>query len=396
MYSKEYFFDSEREPGEYLFSNREFEAKKLKRSPTYVQKYETMPKITHPVRLAACVSAPDNPADARFVLQIFHGVCERYERYKGLIRDIAAAGGIVIVHDIRGHGLSIGDGQAGFTGSGGRIWQNHITDADFARLAALEQYEEYAADIYNNEGKSPEYDEQGYSKDTATQPAPDLRSLPLFIMGFSMGAMLASMYASHAHVNLSGLILAGLPKHESPLPLNLGLAGLNLMALLFGEDYCSPMLNRFGFNRYNRGFEREPYSDGRFLWLSNDYQNRVNFASDPLCFHPNPVILYETLFRLVRDVYKPASWDVPDKNLPVLLMAGEHDPVSGGEDGMIYAEKFLRDMGFRRVTSMMYRGLRHEIFYDCGKEEPIRDLIEFVSAILYTERKCEKIEAEAY
>ncbi len=394
MYEREYFFDSEREAGEYLISNREYEAKRARRDPDYEPGYEAMPKIKHPMKLAAYTAAPDDPADARFVLQIFHGVCERYERYRGLIREIVGAGGVVVIHDMRGHGLSIGDGQAGFTGHGGRIWQNYIVDADFARAAALDYCEEYAADIYNNEGNVPEYDEQGYSKQSSTRHAADLRSLPFYVMGFSMGAMIAAMYASHAHVNISGLILAGLPKRESPLPLSLGLAGLNLMALVFGEDYCSPMLNRIGFSRYNRGFEREPYSDGQFLWLSNDYQNRVNFAADPLCFHPNPVILYETLFRLVRDVYRPASWDVQDKNLPILLMAGELDPVSGGDDGVLFAEKFLGDLGFRQVSVKMYRGMRHEIFYDYGKEEPTCDLIEFLGGS-NTERKCDKIEIEA-
>ncbi len=395
MYSREYFFDSERDSGEYLISNREYEAKKSRRSPAYVHKYETMPKITNPMSLAAYVAAPDNPADARFVLQIFHGVCERYERYKGLIREIVGAGGIAVIHDMRGHGLSIGENQPGFTGGGGKIWQNYIIDADFARAAALDYCEEYAADIYNNEGNSPEYDEQGYSTQKPARPAADFRSLPFYVMGFSMGAMIAAMYASHAYVNISGLILAGLPKRESPLPLSLGLAGLNLISLFFGEDYCSPMLNRIGFSHYNRGFEREPYSDGKFLWLSNDYQNRLSFAADPLCFHPNPVILYETLFRLVRDLYRPASWDVPDKNMLILLMAGELDPVSGGDDGVLFAEKFLHDMEFRRISVKMYRGMRHEIFYDYGKEEPTGDLIEFLGG-LNTERKYDKIEIEAH
>ncbi len=395
MFEREFFFFSEGESGENIISNREYVEKRKKHEPDYVSEYITMPNIKHPVRLAGYAAAPDSADEARFVLQVFHGVCERYERYKPLIREIVSAGGVVVIHDMRGHGLSIGAGKTefnmpGFTGDGGRVWQNYIVDADFAREAAIEHYEEFLADQYAEE----DYDEQGYSiSEWTKKPAQDLRGLPFYLMGFSMGAMVAAMYASHAHVKLDGLILAGLPKRESPLPLSAALAGLNLMALFFGENYRSPLLNRLSMSHYNRGFQREPYSDGRFLWLSNDYENRMNFASDPLCNHKNPVILYETLFRLVRDVYKPASWDVPEKNLPILLMAGENDPVSGGDEGVLSAQKFLCDMGFRSVDARMYQGLRHEIFYDFGRDAPIGDLIEFVGGA-HKERTEDKIEAE--
>ena len=59
-------------------------------------------------------------------------------------------------------------------------------------------------------------------------------------------------------------------------------------------------------------------------------------------------------------------------------MAGENDPIAGGDARMLDAQKFLQDMGFASVDTRMYRDGRHEIFFDTGKEAPYTDAIRFV------------------
>ena len=58
-------------------------------------------------------------------------------------------------------------------------------------------------------------------------------------------------------------------------------------------------------------------------------------------------------------------------------MAGENDPISGGDRAMLRAGQFLEDMGFSSVEEKMYRELRHEIFMDDGRQTPFADAARF-------------------
>ncbi len=291
--------------------------------------------------LAVLCFLPRNPS---YVVQIVHGIAEHKGRYQPLMEAIAASGGIALIHDLRGYGESVTEEEGtGYCGS-----DCHIVCRDIDA-------------VYDSLGET---------------------SLPRFLLGFSMGALESSLYLAETERPLAGVILAGLP-HAEPL-VSLGLLGLNLLGLLAGEGFHSPMLNRYALCRYNRPFlsEIEAESDGQFLWLSNDVHNRVAFEEDPLCGRPNTVNGYETLLRMVRDVYRPATWEMNQPDVPILMLSGERDPVAGGDDRTMAGERYFRDLGFVNVENRRYRGMRHEIFLDIGREYPTRDLLHFVQAHL--------------
>lgn len=311
--------------------------------------------------------------EPRFIVQLLHGVSERYTRYAELMGYIAENGGIAVMHDGRGHGLTAEEGELGFPG------EYYVSDE-----VLFDDIDAVCASVFSGGFGETEIDVRG--------EMPQI-TLPRYLFGFSMGAMQAALYTGRNSEKLSGCILAGLPKHEpfvSP-----ALLGLRLLALITGDDYFSPALNRTAFTRYNRGFTPEPESDGSFLWLSRDIINRIAFVADPLCCHKNPIVLYEYLMRLVRDVYRPSSYSAKRRGLPVMLMAGELDPVSGGDKNVLYAEKFLKDIGFTNVQSLMYKNMRHEIFYDFDREHPMNDLLSFILNSLGSEENRIKAEYES-
>jgi len=307
------------------------------------------------VRLSVLRICPEQP---RFAVQLVHGICEHKGRYRQIMRVIASFGGIAVMHDLRGHGESAScPAEIGYYGD---AYTNIRCDLDRV-------YDSIVCE----------------AADGDTIPAdaqlPEVTELPRFLLGFSMGALVTSLYIAHTKRHLSGVILAGLP-HAEPFA-GVGLAGAELMALVTGDRYKSRLINRIGFTRYNRSFEPDPGSDGRFLWLSNDPENRAQFIGDPLCGQPNSVNAFETLFRMVRDVYRPASWDMNQPELPLFIMSGELDPVAGGDRHVLRSEKFFRDMGYRNVRNTVYRGMRHEIFNDTGREYPIRDVLNFIRLV---------------
>ena len=68
------------------------------------------------------------------------------------------------------------------------------------------------------------------------------------------------------------------------------------------------------------------------------------------------------------------------RDLPVLLTAGEDDPVTGGEKWRKDSAKFLADMGYADIRRKVYPGFRHEIYHDTGREIPFADVMEFIHA----------------
>ncbi len=70
--------------------------------------------------------------------------------------------------------------------------------------------------------------------------------------------------------------------------------------------------------------------------------------------------------RLLRDTYRPSSYNKPRRNFPVLILAGEFDPEAGGDKKVLDSAKFLEDMGFAPVEIRMFRGMLHDIFHETG------------------------------
>ena len=309
-------------------------------------------------RLHVLCARPEG--EPRFVLQIVHGIAERSERYLPLLEYIASCGGIAVIHDLRGHGHSAPNERL----------LGHCGDL----------YTEYRNDIRMVFASVNEHPAEGEMISPKLPENYEIPSLPQYLLGFSMGSMIAGLYAAESSGNLAGLILGGLPRRQPVV--SFGIAGMELLMLFCGERAKPMWLHKRAFTNYNRQFTPEPESDGQFLWLSNSITNREAFIGDPLCNRPNSLGMYTAMMKFVRDLYRPASWNMDRRDLPVLLTAGEDDPVTGGEKWRKDGAKFLADMGYTDIRRKVYPGFRHEIYHDTGREVPFADVMAFIDATI--------------
>ena len=302
--------------------------------------------------------SPDG--EPKYVLQLVHGIAEHKERFTGLMEYAASHGAEVILHDLPGHGASIpSPDQLGVLKNPGYDYANLRLGIDmvFASLAS--------EDITDNE--------DGITVSVPTDM--EFPDLPRFLLGFSMGSLIAGIYTARQPESVDGLMLAGLPfRHRTT---SVGVIMLSLLEAVCGEEAKLSWLNRIAFSNYNRQFTPEPQSDGQFMWLSNDIDNRYEFIADPLCSSDKAICTYTNLLRMVRDFHRSAFWDMPKKELPIQIMAGELDPVAGGDKRVLASRKFLTDIGFKNVTALMYKRFRHEIFRDWGCENVFADVVHF-------------------
>ncbi len=311
---------------------------------------------------------PENPV---CVVQFLHGIDERKERYYPFMAYLASLGMAVIIHDLRGHGGSL-------LPEGLAYYGEEASDRLHTDIDAV-----YAS-IYKDAIPPSGCLEIGYDDFPAYDP------LPRYLLGFSMGALAAGSYAGERDDRLAGLLLAGLP-HREPF-VSFALLWVKFLSLLGGESWRPPLLGRFSFHRYNRIFEKQGET-GSFLWLSEDQENIERFRADPLCGAPMTISAYRFLLTLVRDMYKPASWNMHRRDLPIWLLSGESDPVAGGDRHVVDSEDFLRDMGYTHIDNRLYPNCRHEIFMDTNRHAIWRETAGCILSVNKAER--EKLATEA-
>lgn len=302
----------------------------------------------------------------KYVLQLIHGIAEHKGRYTELMEYAAAHGAEVIMHDLPGHGQSVPSmDQLGVMPDPGYDYADFRLgiDAVFSSIAVMDY------------GSGVSEDESGLLVTVDSPEDMDFPIIPRFLLGHSMGSLIAGTYTARQPETLDGLILIGLPfRHKTA---SIGVFLMKLLEGIFGEEAKPSWMNKLAFSSYDRKFTPEPQSDGQFMWLSTDIDNRYEFLADPLCNSPKAIRTFTILLSMVRDFHRPAFWDMHRPDLPIQLMAGDLDPVAGGDRQILADQKFLRDIGFREVSALMYPGFRHEILRDFCREEAFRDVIRF-------------------
>lgn len=284
-------------------------------------------------RLSVMTVCPETP---RFCLQITHGMAEHKRRYIPFMEYIASIGGACIISDMRGHGETSAPADYGYFGENGVE----------ATLSDLHQIGSVLREKYPG--------------------------LPMILLGHSMGSLVARSYAAEHDEMLAALILSGEASNNPAV--GAGLFLTRLMALFRGGRHLSPLIEGMSTGAYDKAFP----AGEKFQWLSVNEENRRKYMEDPGCGFPFTLNGYETLFSFMKRTYSPKYYNVRNKNLPILFLSGEEDPVMGGKKAFDDAVRFMRDMGYRDVRSKLYPGMRHEILMENDRETVCTDIAAFI------------------
>ncbi|MGY1624327.1 alpha/beta fold hydrolase [Geodermatophilus sp. SYSU D00965] len=272
----------------------------------------------------------------RGTVLVVHGASEHSGRYGRLARALTARGLAVYALDLRGHGRtaeSTGPGRFGAAGPDALL-------ADVRALAAV------AA------GEHP--------------------GLPTVLLGHSMGSIVALAAAEEERGDLAGLVLSG-PVGVAP-HLAEAVTALEASTAAGAGDVPLDALGAF-----NQPFEpaRTPFD-----WLSRDPAEVDAYLADPLCGDRMPLTTgYAAgVFGLaVRSATPEAVARLAD-GLPVLLLAGQRDPVGGVDAAQVTAlADLLRDRGLP-VELHVYPDARHEVFNETNRDEVTGHLLAWLDA----------------
>lgn len=274
---------------------------------------------------------PENP---HAILQIAHGMCEHKERYLPFMEYMAGQGYACIIHDHRGHGKSVRSPEdlGYFYSNGGP-----------ALVKDLHQITRYIRGIF------PE--------------------LPFYLLGHSMGSLAARVYLKYYEQELDKLILCGSPSgHPLAAP---GIAFVTLLEKIKGGHSHSALIDRLFSSAFDKPFQNE----GRVhAWICSDPNVVEAYNANPLCNFTFTLNGYQALLWLLQNTYSKQGWHPQKPDLPIFFFSGEQDSCMVSKEKFYAAGNFLSGLGYRRVSSRLYPGMRHEILNEPGRDKVFQDI----------------------
>jgi len=275
---------------------------------------------------------------ARGVVQMVHGMAEHIMRYEPFARFLNAHGFVVCGHDHLGHGKSVDSPSRWgcLPARGGR----DVLVGDTGRMRALMREHLDGA-------------------------------IPYFLFGHSMGSFVTRAYIAECGYGLAGAVICG-TGHIPPQTSGAGNALARVIAKVRGEDYVSSLLGNLSVGAYAKAIEnpRTPLD-----WLSYDEANVDAYIADPMCGFSFSAGGNATLTALTREVCTAECCARVPKDLPLLYVAGDGDPVGSMGAGVRTAAQMATDAGSRDVTCTIYEHMRHEILNEADGERVMSDIV---------------------
>jgi alpha-beta hydrolase superfamily lysophospholipase len=75
-------------------------------------------------------------------------------------------------------------------------------------------------------------------------------------------------------------------------------------------------------------------------------------------------------------------WAKLNRAMPILVMAGEHDPLGAAVGEIPKLAAAYRAYGAERLDVKLYAGMRHELFNELGRETVLDDVVGWLERVL--------------
>ena len=201
----------------------------------------------------------------------------------------------------------------------------------------------------------------------------DYPSLPVVLMGHSMGSFVARLYIEHYSDEIDAAIIVGTGGPEAPAALGKKLA--QIIIVKEGERARSALLDKLAFGSYNKKFKKETVPHA---WLTRDEEVRERYNEDKFCNYKFTARGFYDLFDMLEAVSKKSWAKKIRSDLPILIMSGDKDPVGNYGKGVRKVYDRLADAGMEDVTLRLYVDCRHELFNELNKEVVIKNTVDWI------------------
>lgn len=285
-----------------------YQYKEMKKGEDGYQAYSWLPK-----------------GEVKCVLQIVHGMTEHMGRYGELSKYLNQEGVAVVGFDLRGHGINgAGMACASFGEDG---WDETLADIHLLHCSLKEKY----ADAKH------------------------------YLLGFSLGSFLVREYFSiYENHGFAGTIIMGTGQQPA-FVLSAIMAIVKGEIKKVGHDNTTDLVRNLSFGTYNKKFSP---NRTKADWLCSDERELDKYIADSLSKEDISAGLFWQLLASMKRTADKNTYRKWNKNMPILLLSGENDPVGDSGKGVRLVEKSMKNAGLVNVTMKLYPGARHDILHE--------------------------------
>ncbi len=270
--------------------------------------------------------------EAKGNIVISHGMCEHTKRYEPLALKLNEVGYNVYGIDHLGHRMNC---QKGYL-----VWP-------------VDGFEKCVENLYSL--------------------LDSLKGGPLFLLSHSMGSFIAQALIERYNTSiLNGVILIGT---NGPTPLfKLGRVVSRTHALFVKGEKPSKFLNTIVFRGYNKKFKD---GDTELEWLSASKDNIQHYIADEYCGGVPSTNFFRSFMRNLARLHKKKELMKIDKNIKILILGGEDDPVGNYGKGIFKLQTTYSKYGISSIARV-FPHMRHEILNEEDNQKVINLIIDFI------------------
>jgi len=281
-------------------------------------------------------------SEAKAVVQIVHGAFEHAARYAPFARALGACGFAIIAEDHRGHG------------------QTAQAPDELGRMGPANCIELAAEDVIR----------------LTLEARLRLPRLPVILFGHSLGSLISQRVLArngelYEAVVLSGALSAAGLTEVKPL--------IDEAAASHGRDTPAESLQRALLSELLVNIEAPRTA---FDWLSRDGAEVDRYLADPRCGFALTHGTWQDIAEVAPLTVDAAELTRLRRDLPVLILSGEADPVHGKGTAIRELNAAYRGAGISQVCTRLYAEGRHEMLNEINREEVIHDTIEWMEGAL--------------
>lgn len=284
---------------------------------------------------------PEGNIEIKGVVQIAHGMSETAIRYERFARKLTENGYIVYIHDHRGHGKTA------------KTIENvgYLADKDGFKWLVEDLHQ--LSRIIKKENPS----------------------LPLFLLGHSMGSFVTQKYVMLYGSELKGAILSGSNGKQGIL-VDIGMLFARREIRKHGRRAKSSKLNNMFFGNYNNDFKP---TRTEFDWLSRDNDEVDKYINDPFCGTIFTAGFFYDFLVGLKEVADKNNLKCIPKDLPIYIFSGDKDPVGNCGKGIIKLFNSYKKLNIKDVTYKLYKDGRHEMLNEVNREEVMKDILDWLN-----------------
>ncbi len=274
------------------------------------------------VYLSCSIHEVTNP---KAIIQIIPGIKEHKSRYYDLILELNNAGFNVFISDIRGHGRS--------------------TNGNYP-LGYIDDYQKLIED-------------QNIINDYLRNRYPNL---PIYLLGDSLGSEIALGFIQKYDFKIQKLLLCSPFKHDKSCE---GWITLTKLILKFqkGKSVNKMLQNAWG----NIQLEK----------LVKDLNELERIKNDSLCNFLYTNMAIGNVLLLNKDIQTPSKYQGTNKNLPIMLLFGALDEITGGREGIKNLISILNKNGYMMIGNLEFANMMHKILFETGKKLVYSEIIKY-------------------